>query len=103
VGRAREQVDPALSNPEEDTLVISRVWPRVAAAIDAVPDGTILLTSSVQPQTSPLILQRALGERRRVFDFQVLDSSPDRLQVVRLSITPTPVAGDELESAPRKR
>jgi hypothetical protein len=51
-----------ISNPEEDTLVISRVWPRIVAAIGAVPDGTILLTSTLPPQTDPLALQRSLGE-----------------------------------------
>lgn len=73
-----------ISNPEEDTLVISRVWPRVVAAIDAVPDGTILLASSIQPQTVPPILQRALGELQRRFDFQVLESAPSGFQVIRL-------------------
>jgi hypothetical protein len=81
-----------ISNPEEDTLVISREWPRIVAAIGAVPDGTILLTSTLPPQTDPLALQRSLGEllqRTRAelqqrFYFQVLESSPDGLQVVRL-------------------
>jgi hypothetical protein len=87
-----------ISNPEEDSLIISRVWPRIVAAIDAVPDGTILLTSTIQPQTGPRqpwnwsipspILQRALAELQHRFDFQVLESSPDGLQVVRLHLRP---------------
>lgn len=73
-----------ISNPEEDTLVLAREWPRIAAAIDAVPAGTILLTSTLVPQTGPPILQRALEELRIRFDFEVLDSSPNGLQVVRV-------------------
>ena len=54
-----------ISYPEEDSLFISRVWPRTAAAIDTVPDGTILLTSTLLPQTEsypplPPILPRVL-------------------------------------------
>jgi hypothetical protein len=73
-----------ISNPEQDDLIISRVWPRIVAVIDAVPDGTILLTSTLRPLTGPPILQRALGELQQRFDFQVLASSPDGLQVIRL-------------------
>jgi hypothetical protein len=81
-----------ISNPEEDTLVISRVWPRVVAAIDAVPDGTILLTSNLPPQTDLRtlqltlgeLLQRTRGELQQRFHFQLLESSPDGLQVIRL-------------------
>jgi hypothetical protein len=77
-----------ISNPEEDNLIISRAWPRIAAAIDAVPDGTILLTCTLQPQTGPPILQLALGELQQRFYFQVLESSPDGLQVIRLHSRP---------------
>jgi hypothetical protein len=73
-----------ISNPEQDSLILPRVWPRIAAAVEAVPDGTILLTSVPQPQTGPPILQRVLGELQRRFQFQVLESSPYGLQVVRL-------------------
>jgi hypothetical protein len=77
-----------ISNPEQDTLIISHVWPRIVAVIDAVPDGTILLTSTLRPLTGPPILQRALGELQQRFDFQVLESSPDGLQVIRLHSRP---------------
>jgi hypothetical protein len=77
-----------ISNPEQDDLIISRVWPRIVAVIDAVPDGTILLTSTLRPLTGPPILQRALGELQQRFDFQVLESSPDGLQVIRLHSRP---------------
>jgi hypothetical protein len=60
------------------------VWPRIVGAIDAVPDGTILLTSTLQPQTDLPILQRALEELQQRFDFLVLESFPDGLQVIRL-------------------
>jgi hypothetical protein len=73
-----------ISEPVEDNLIISREWPRIAAAIDAVPDGTILLTSTLVPQSGLPILQRALGELQQRFDFQILESSPDGLQVIRL-------------------
>ena len=75
-----------ISNPEQDDQIISRVWPRVVAAIDAVPDGTILLTSTLplQPPSGPPILLRALGELQQRFYFQVLESSPEGLQVIRL-------------------
>jgi hypothetical protein len=73
-----------ISNPEGDSLFMSRVWPRVVAAIDTVPDGTILLTSTLQPQAGVPILQRARGELQQRFDFQVLETTPDGLQVIRL-------------------
>jgi hypothetical protein len=73
-----------ISEPVEDNLVISREWPRILGTIDAVPDGTILLTSTGVRPTSVPILQRALGELQQRFDFQVLETSPDGLQVVRL-------------------
>jgi len=77
-----------ISDPLENSLIISHVWPRIVAAIDAVPDGTILLTSTHQPQTSLPILQRALEALRQRFSFQVLESSPDGLQVIRLHSRP---------------
>jgi hypothetical protein len=77
-----------ISNPLQDNNIISRVWPRIVAAIDVVPDGTILLTSTFVPQTVPLILQRVLGELQQRFYFQVLESSPDGLQVIRLHSRP---------------
>jgi hypothetical protein len=73
-----------ISNPEQDSLIMPRVWPRVVAAIDRVPDGTILLTSAFEPKTSPPILQSALEELHRRFDFKVLETSPEGFQVVRL-------------------
>jgi hypothetical protein len=73
-----------IGEPVEDNLIVSRVWPRIVAAVDAVPDGTILLTSTRVPQTDLPILQRALAELQQRFDFQVLESSPDGLQVIRL-------------------
>jgi hypothetical protein len=82
-----------ISYPEEDSLFISRVWPRTAAAIDTVPDGTILLTSTLLPQTEsypplPPILPRVLEKLHQRFDFQVLESAPDGLQVIRLHSRP---------------
>jgi hypothetical protein len=82
-----------ISNPQEDTQIISRLAPRIVASIDAVPAGTILLTSTLVPQSdlarSALpILQFALGELHRRFDFRVLESSPDGLQVIRLHPRP---------------
>jgi hypothetical protein len=82
-----------ISNPQEDTQIISRLSPRIVASIDAVPAGTILLTSTLVPQSdlarSALpILQFALGELHRRFDFRVLESSPDGLQVIRLHSRP---------------
>jgi len=77
-----------ISNPEQDNQIITRVWPRIVAAIDAVPNGTILLTSTLQPQTGPQILQRALEELQHRFEFQVLESTPDGLQVIRLQSRP---------------
>jgi hypothetical protein len=82
-----------ISEPLEDNLIISHVWPRIVAAIDAVPDGTILLTSTLRPQTDLPILQRALGELQQRFDFQVLESSPDGLQVIRLHARPSRTSG----------
>ena len=73
-----------ISEPLEDNLIISREWPRIAATIDAVPDGTILLTSKFEPRAEVVILQRALGELRQRFDFQVLEVSRDGFQVIRL-------------------
>jgi hypothetical protein len=73
-----------IGETEEDNLILSFVWPRIAAAIDAVPDGTILLTFRPMPQTKPPIVQRTLSELRQRFDFEVLATSPDGLQVVRL-------------------
>jgi hypothetical protein len=80
-----------IGEPVEDNLIISRVWPRIVAAIDAVPDGTILLMSTSPPQLP--ILQRALGELQQRFDFQVLESSPDGLQVIRLRSRPQGTSG----------
>jgi hypothetical protein len=77
-----------IGEPTEDNLIIARVWPRIVTAIDAVQDGTILLTSRLQPQTDPAILQRALAELQQRFYFQVLESSPDGLQVIRLHAHP---------------
>jgi hypothetical protein len=73
-----------IGEPLEDNLITSYIWSRIVAAIDAVPDGTILLTSQLPPQTGPPILQRVLGGLHQRFYFQVLDSSPDGLQIVRL-------------------
>lgn len=73
-----------ISNPEEDTLVISREWPRISAAIDAVPDGTILLMSTVEPPPNTPIMQRSLAGLQQRFYFQVLASSADGFQVIRL-------------------
>jgi hypothetical protein len=73
-----------IGETEQDNLILWRVWPRIAAAIDAVPDGTILLTSPPTPQTNPPIVQRTLGELQRRFEFEILESSPDWFQVVRL-------------------
>ena len=73
-----------ISNPEMDNLVVSREWPRIVRAIDEVPDGTILLTSTYQPDTGPPILRRALDELRHRFNFELLESAADGLQVVRL-------------------
>jgi hypothetical protein len=80
-----------IGEPVEDNLIISRVWPRIVGAIDAVPDGTILLMSTSPPQLP--ILQRALGELQQRFDFQVLESSPDGLQVIRLRSRPQGTSG----------
>jgi hypothetical protein len=77
-----------ISEPVQDNLVISRAWPRILAAIDAVPDGTILLTSRVVLQSDPVIQQLALGALHRRFEFQVLESSPEGLQVIRLHTRP---------------
>jgi hypothetical protein len=73
-----------ISEPLEENLTIPRLWPKIAGAIDAAPDGTILLTSTLPSQTNLPILQRTLGKLRQRFDFQVLESSPDGLQVIRL-------------------
>jgi hypothetical protein len=73
-----------IGETEEDNLILSFVWPRIAAAIDAVPDGTVLLTFRPMPQTNPPIVQRTLSELRQRFDFEVLETSPDGLQVIRL-------------------
>jgi hypothetical protein len=73
-----------IGETEEDNLILSFVWPRIAAAIDAVPDGTILLTFRPMPQTKPPIVQRTLSELRQRFDFEILETSPDGLQVIRL-------------------
>jgi hypothetical protein len=75
-----------ISNPEQDNQIMSRTWPRIASAVDEVPDGTILLTAAfqIEPPSGPPILLRALQELRQRFYFQILESSPDGLQVVRL-------------------
>jgi hypothetical protein len=73
-----------IGEPLESNMISSHIWSRIAAAIDAVPDGTILLASAPKPQTGPPILQGALGELEQRFYFQVLESSPDGLQVIRL-------------------
>jgi hypothetical protein len=80
-----------IGEPVEDNLIIDREWPRIVAAVDAVPDGTILLTSTLEPQTP--ILQRALAELRQRFDFQVVESSPNGLQVIRLHSRLQPTSG----------
>ncbi len=77
-----------IGEPLEENLTISRVWPRIVGAIDAAPDGTILLTSTLGSRPDLPILQRALGELQQRFDFQVLESSPDGLEVIRLHSRP---------------
>jgi hypothetical protein len=75
-----------ISVPLQNDLISSHEWPRVVAAIDAMPDGTILVTSTRVAQIGPALLQRALGELRQRFDFQVLENSSDGLQVIRLHL-----------------
>jgi hypothetical protein len=75
-----------IGEPEEDNLIIPHAWPQIVAAIHAIPDGTILLTSPSTPQTKPLIIQRTLEELQHRFEFEVLESSLDGLQIVRLHL-----------------
>ena len=77
----------------EDNLLISRLWPRIVGAIDATPDGTILLTSTLRSQSDLPILQRTVGELQQRFDFQVLETSPDGLEVIRLHSHPQRTIG----------
>jgi hypothetical protein len=75
-----------ISVPLQNDLISSHEWPRVVAAIDAMPDGTILVTSTRVAQIGPALLQRTLGELQQRFDFQVLENSSDGLQVIRLHL-----------------
>jgi hypothetical protein len=75
-----------ISNPDEDNLIISRVWPRIEAVIDAMPDGTVLLTAPIDAVAGPQILTRALAQLHQRFDFQVLEDTSEGFQVVRLKL-----------------
>ena len=82
-----------ISNPEEDTLIISRAVAADSREHRRCAGGTILLTSTLVAAKRPCprarpILQFALGELHQRFDFQVLESSPDGLQVIRLHSRP---------------
>ncbi|RUP01487.1 MAG: hypothetical protein EKK34_28680 [Mycobacterium sp.] len=75
-----------ISHPEQDNLILSREWPRIAKAIDGIRDGTILLTSSLHPQSEPLILLRARERIQIRFESELLENTQDGLQIIRLHL-----------------
>lgn len=73
-----------ISNPEQDTLIMSRLWLRIITVLHNLPEGTILLTSTFVPPNSPPIMKRVLEELQRHFVFQVLAAGPSGAEAVLL-------------------